>query len=249
MKRKRNITLLTVCFLLAGSLSAQHATRDFIYLTANTGYSSLSRPQSAYKVTCPGGINDGIGLGFQMHHNHFTFSIGAEYYNNILSNVSAEEIHEVPKGMTEILHDINLNIPILIGGEFGKFYFKTGILPSFNLYGEGIVVGPAFNDHSVVWDTKDMISVRYNHTFQLFGRFELGGAFGTFTPFDYPIQPRARFYLGGYVDFGFLNYKVKQYQGSYSDKIPYVACNEAADDKVFPFSVGLRFSCLFNVSK
>lgn len=260
MKKQKTFFLMMCCMMIAGCLSAQHPTRHFFSLNGGLGFTTSFRTQSALNVNCLGGMTDNVGIGYQLHHNHFTFGVGLEYDNSIFGYSSGEDISfalvTVPKGTTEVLHDMRLNIPVMLGGEFGKFYFKAGVAPSISLYGRGSVLGPALNDHSVVWDAEDIERVPYTRDLQLLGRVEIGGSFGNFVAFDNPLQPRARFYLGAYLDFGFLNDNVKEHKGSYiqnayaaSSSVPYIVSNESRNDKAMPFSIGLRFTCLFNLAK
>ena len=255
MKKQRIITLLVSCMMFAGCLSAQHTTRHFISLNGSNGYVNTVRPQPALPVGCLGGSSNTIGLGYQLHYNHLIFSAGMEYDNSVLCNASKEEIifllppGRFPDGMTEILHTMNLNFPVMLGGQFGKFYFKAGVVPSVTVYGDGAVIGPALNEHSVVWEDEEIVHYRYKRIPQLYGRFEIGGSFGKFTSFDDPSQPKARFYLGAYVDYGVMKDIPSQGIGSYTNFVPYAISNEGNNDVSIPLNIGLRFTCLFHVGK
>lgn len=254
---KKSFILLICCMITLGSINAQHPTRHFISLSRGSAYSNTVRVQPSLPVVCLGGISDNIGLGYQLHHNHFTFGVGVEYDNTIMANMSTEDIttvgflhyNTIEKGMTELLHNMSFNFPVMLGGEFGKFYFKAGVAPSLSVYGNGGVIGPALNDNSEVWDYEDIHQYRYNRDFQLYARFELGGSFGEFTSFDELVQPKARFYLGAYVDYGIFEEGPKKSIGSYAHYVPYAISDEAFHDVTIPLNVGLRFTCLFNVSK
>ena len=248
--------MMMACLMAVGCLNAQHATRHFVSITSGFGYVNTIRPNPALPVKGLGGATENIGVGYQLHHNHLTFGVGVEYDNSISCNVSQEEIAyigyqpmpHIEKGMTEMLHNMNINIPIMLGGEFGKFYFKAGVVPAFSVYGKGAVIGPAFNENSVVWDKEDIQSYRYTRIPQIYGRFEIGGSFGSFTSFDDPNQPRARFYLGAYADCGIMKDKPKQ-TFSYYPVVPYAICYNGSFDMSIPINVGLRFTCLLNVGK
>ena len=169
-----------------------------------------------------------------------------------MTNYSKEPIvignANVPQGMLELLGNGHVNIPTMIGGEFGKFYFKLGVVPSFNLLNGTTVIGPVLNsENPKPYENTNLML--YKNPFQLFGRIELGGSFGNPTPYEDPIQPKARFYLGGYVDFGFTNDLPTNPRGSYSPRIPYAVSTQNMSDKVHQVSVGLKFSCLLNFAK
>lgn len=256
MKQKRTLTLMMACLMFVGCLRAQHATRHFISLNGSSGYVNTIRPNPALPILGLGGLSDNIGLGYQLHHNHLIFSVGVEFDNSLMVNTSKEEIvflvpsGRFPKGMTEVLHTMNLNFPVMLGGQFGNFYFKAGVVPSATIYGNGAVIGPVLNDeHSVVWDKQDIVRYRYSRILQYYGRLELGGSFGSFTSFDDPQQPKARFYLGAYMDYGLMKDIPSQGIGSYTNFVPYAISNEGHNDVSIPINIGLRFTCLFHVGK
>lgn len=254
MEQKKSFILLMACLMLAGCLSAQHPTRHFISLTGGVGYVNTIRPNPALPVYGIGGAGENIGVGYQLHHNHLTFGVGVELGHSMSCNVSLDEIPYVgyqpqPKveaGMTEALYNMDINIPIMLGGEFGHFYFKAGVVPSFSIYGKGAVFGPIFNENPDVLD--EIHAYRYTRIPQFYGRFEIGGSFGNFTSFDDPSQPRARFYLGAYADLGFMKDKPKQDLGTYP-AVPYAISYQGSNDVSIPINIGLRFTCLLHVGK
>lgn len=253
MKQRKTLTLLMACLMFAGCLSAQHATRHFISLTGSDAYMNSFRPQPACDVLTLGGVGGTVGVGYQLHHNHFIFNVGLEFENSLLSNIAINDIrfdptHIVKKGTTELLLNVNMNIPIMVGGEFGHFYFKAGVVPSLNVLGGGAVIG-VINSNPQILDFDDIVAYRYMKIPQVYGRFEIGGSFGNFTPFDNPEQPRARFYLGVYMDMGLMKDRPKQAVGSYADYVPYAISNEAYNDVAIPVNIGLRFTCLFHLGK
>ena len=255
MNRKSTVVLATICLLGIFSLSAQkHTVRNFLSLNANTAYTGQVRFDSHYDFNPFIGGNENIGIGYQLYANHFTLSIGAEIGATVMTNYSNEPItignRHIPEGMLELLGNGHVNIPTLIGGEFGKFYFKVGVVPSFNLLNGATILGPVLNPENPDF-YENTTKYLYSNPFQLFGRFEIGGSFGRFTPFDDPDQPKARFYLGGYVDFGFTNDQAKVARGSYANRnrVPYALSNQGLYDEVSQLSVGLRFTCLLNCAK
>ena len=242
------------CLMFAGCLSAQHATRHFLSLTGSDAYMNSIRPQPACDVLTLGGVGGTLGVGYQLHHNHFTFNVGLEFENSLLCNMATNNItfgpeRVVNKGTTELLLNVNMNIPIMVGGEFGHFYFKAGVVPTLNVFGAGAIIGVASRSNPQIIDVQDIATYRYMKIHQIYGRFEIGGSFGNFTPFDNSEQPRARFYLGAYMDMGLMKDRPKQAVGSYADYVPYAISNEGYNDVAIPVNIGLRFTCLFHLGK
>lgn len=258
MNKKISLILLTVCLFEVFNVNAQNAVRNFMYVNGSLGYSGQMRAKSNFNFQPFIGGCDNIGLGYQLYANHFTFSIGAEGGATVMTNYSDEEIvnyynNNIPKGMLELIGNTHVNTPIMLGGEFKKFYFKVGVVPSFNLLNAATIIGPVLNpDNPQTYEiTKKVL---FKNPIQLYGRFEIGGSFGKFTPFEDFAQPTARFYLGGYVDFGFTNDTEKNWKngnegrGHYGS-IPYACSYEGFNDVVHQFSVGLRFTCLLNFAR
>lgn len=252
MNKKITLILLAVCLLGVFSLSAQKPVRSFLSLNASTAYTGQARFESHYDFKPFMGGSENFGLGYQLYAYHFTFSIGAEIGASVITNYSNEPItigkKTMPEGTLELLGNGHISIPTMIGGEFGKFYFKVGVVPSFNILNGATVLGPILNPDNPS-SYEDPVKRLYQNPFQLFGRFEIGGSFGHFTPFENPEQPIARFYLGGYVDFGITKDMPVVSRGHFSRTVPYGISDEGYQDILHQLSVGLRFTCLLNFAK
>ena len=252
MNKRSTLIFLAVCLLSIFSLSAQKTVRNFFSVNASLAYTGQMRFESNYNFKPYMGGSNNYGIGYQLYANHFTFSLGAEIGASVITNYSGEMItigkKDIPEGMLELLGNGHVSIPTMIGGEFKKFYFKMGVVPSFNILNAATIIGPVLNpdDPHAYETTKKLL---YKNPFQLYGRFEIGGSLGHFTPFEDPAQPKARFYLGGFIDFGITKDMPRYSRGSYAKKIPYAISDQGYLDKVRQVSVGLRFTCLINCSK
>lgn len=252
MKKKSTFSLIAICLLGIFSLSAQKTVKSFLYVDGSTAITCQTRFNSHYNISPFFGGSDNVGLGYKLYANHFIFSIGAEFGASVFTNYSEEPIvngnKRIPQGMLELLGNGHVSIPTLIGGEFGKFYFKLGVVPSLNLLNGATVIGPVLNNENPEPYESPTLML-YRNPFQLYGRIELGGSFGKFTPYDEPLQPKARFYLGGYVDFGLTKDLPTVARDSYGPRMPYAVSTENMADNVRQMSVGLRFSCLLNCAR
>ena len=255
MNKKTTFILATIFLLGIFSLSAQkHTVRHFFSLNASTAYTGQHRFDSHYDFNPFLGGNGNIGIGYQLYANHFTFSIGGEIGATVMTNYSNVPItignKHIPQGMLELLGNGHVNFPTMFGGEFNILYFKVGVVPSFNILNAATIIGPVLNQENPS-SYEHTVKYLYKNPFQLFGRFEIGASLGRFTPFDDPNQPKTRFYLGGYVDFGFTNDQAKVSRGSYANRnrIPYALSDQGHYDKISHISVGLRFTCLFYCAK
>ena len=252
MNKKIPLVLLAVCLIGGGNLNAQKPIRNFLSLNASTAYTCQARMESHYDFKPFLGGSENFGIGYQLYAYHFIFSIGAEIGASVITNYSNEPItignRHIPEGMLELLGNGHISLPTMIGGEFGKFHFKVGVVPSFNLLNGVTVIGPVLNqDNPSAYENP--AKFLYENPFQLFGRIEIGGSFGHFTSFENIEQPRSRFYLGGYADFGFTKDMPATSRGSYSRNVPYAISNQGYKDILHQIQVGLRFTCLFNLAK
>ena len=252
MNKKSTLILLAICLLGVFNLSAQKKVRSFLSLNTSTSCTSQMRFESHYNFKPYWGGSENIGIGYQLYANHFTFSIGTEIGATVMTNYSNETIKigkkTIPEGTLELLGNGHLHFPVMIGGEFKKFYFKLGVVPAYNILNAATIIGPVLNPENP-HPYKTTKKLLYQNPFQLYGRFEIGGSFGKFIPFEDPEQPKARFYLGGFVDFGITKDMPKVSRGSYKNRIPYGISDQGYQDVLHQLSVGLRFTCLLNCAK
>jgi hypothetical protein len=252
MNKRLALILLAACLLSLFSLSAQKTVRNYFSINASLAYTGQMRFESNYIFKPYMGGSNNYGIGYQLYANHFTFSLGAEIGASVITNYSGEPItigkKHIPEGTLELLGNGHVSFPTMFGGEFNKFYFKVGVVPSFNVLNAATIIGPILNpDNPQPYEnTKKLL---FKNPFQLYGRFEIGGSVGKFTPFEDTDQPTARFYLGGFVDFGITKDMPRYSRGSYAKGIPYAISDQGYLDKVRQFSVGLRFTCLVNGAK
>ena len=95
-------------------------------------------------------MNTNLGIDYRIFHNNFLFSVGVEGMYELNTNRMENHDEAIPMIDTEgdlfqmhlhvdksrdLSHMVNLNIPLLMGGEWGRFYFMIGPKFSINLYG------------------------------------------------------------------------------------------------------------------
>ena len=194
MNKKITLILLVICLLGVFSLSAQKPVRSFLSLNASTASTGQIRFTSHYNFSPFFGGSENLGIGYQLYANHFTFSIGTEIGASAITNFSKEPItigkKTIPEGTLELLGNGHMNFPVMIGGEFNKFYFKLGVVPAYNILNAATIIGPVLNpeDPHPYKTTKKLL---YQNPFQLYGRVEIGGSFGGKNDFAYLTSAQA----------------------------------------------------------
>ena len=246
MNKRIKMTALTICLLTGACLHAtaqessetKSAVQHSLMVGAQLNYASLMRStmeSSRLDVNPWLGSAPGIGVGYHLYKNHFTFDVSGEMEYGVYTNRSGSDIVmgsvTVPGGTTEMIQNMNVDFPVMLGAEFGRFHFKIGAVPSLCVYG----TCARTEDGSTQYEVSRIPQLR--------GRMEIGGQVGASS------DGKVCYQLAGYGDFGVLNERPMQRKGSYADGVPYHIADESTADKVHNLTVGLRFTCLFNFSK
>ena len=238
MKDKTKILAVAVCLLTAVTAFAKAPYEHRMTVSAQLGYATMLRStlETAPLDVRPWlGAAPAVGVGYQLKQGHFTFDLGCEMEYGVYTNRSRSAVTigatTVPQGTTEMIQNLNINIPILFGGEWGKFYFKVGAGPSFCAYGTGSLTGAGAKAYKV------------SRVPQLRCHGEVGGQVGQSS------DGMARYLLAAYADYGVLNERPLQRKGSYADGVPYHVSDESTADKLNGLHVGVKFTCVLDFSK
>lgn len=164
----RHIThiLVAILVLLTASerMSAQtrrqkrDSGRDFIYLSTSLAAQGLMANTPELKSKAGAAVS--LGFGYRGYRNHFIYSVGLEgRYGNYNLEVPGLEsamtglydmdghfglpgepytLHAILGSRTEYMHAAQLQVPLLIGGEWGHWYFMAGAKGDFSLYGSAL---------------------------------------------------------------------------------------------------------------
>lgn len=209
---------------------------NFVSLHGDLGYSALlhsmpNQPPAA-------GMNTNIGADYRLFYNNFLFSVGIEgmYELNVNRIAKIDEVirmrdtegqefnmHVRVDKARDLSHMVNLNIPLLFGGEWGRFYFMVGPKLSLNFYGSASSTSE-FTTYGEYDEYYDDFSNMHNHQFSsgqvtgsgvipvkwnmnVMAHFEIGARVNhMFKHKQFRINPdKVRMYLAAYVDFGVLN--------------------------------------------
>lgn len=239
----RRIIFIVFAMLLCVSASAftslTSETYHFVSLHGDAGYSSLLHTIAGQKPAV--GMNTNIGADYRLFHNNFLLSVGVEGMYELNANqldaldvsipmMDTEgdlfDMHVLVNKSRDLTHMINLNIPLLVGGEWGRFYFLVGPKVSLNLYGatSSTAQVTTYGEYDRYYDDfYDML----NHQFvtgqamssgtmplqwnmNVMAHLELGGRINHMFKYkQFRTNPdKVRMYLAAYVDFGLLNLHV-----------------------------------------
>lgn len=236
--------------------------RHFISIDGSIGYASLFSDSVGIQPGAGTAIN--IGVGYRLFHNNFLFSVGAEGYYMLnaysMSDVNLTTDMIDTEGMPfrmianvtdgrDLCHFFSVNIPILFGMEYRRFYFLAGPKIAYNIRSmgqanaEGILttkgdyeryIGEFENMPNHFFSTEKIQSsapeVSWNEqNLDILAHIEIGGRLGEVsfqTGADVP-NPQRRYYLAFYLDYGLRNIRTSapahsrlECQQSSSDQAP-----------------------------
>lgn len=237
--------------------------------------------ENADNVASKGRLGGGLGIGYEWNRERFLLQTGVDF-SCLGSNWQVEPfVHEVPMvdsegdAFTGRFHfnenrDINtlgyLNIPLLVGGQFGRFYFLAGGKAGLNLFGtsrvENVVNATAVYDE-FIGEFEDMPNhglseqlAEADYAVQMGVNVAVSAELG-WTWLPAPEKKSQWIYrLGFVVDYGVLNVL----PGGASEEMvlalsdaPYrpvlnslARTSQFAGSAVHPFFVGVKFTALFN---
>ncbi len=219
----------------------------FISIDGSFGYASLTNDSPDLKAGQ--GMATNIGVGYRFFYNTFLLSTGVEGYyllnTQSMYDVKAQSSFNIypfpspkekdPLAVTlylnttdgsDICHSINLNIPILLGMEYKRFYFLVGPKFSVNFWGQAktqatVTASGDFSSQFIMPQgmvndiTTRNFGPRYVESggaikwdWDVIAHVEVGGRFVRELLFqsgaDIP-KPRQRYYLALYIDYGIKN--------------------------------------------
>lgn len=261
----------------------------FLSVDGAIGYASLTNNSEALQSGL--GVAANVGIGYRVYYNRFLFSTGIEGYylynthsmNDVQRQLNMIDTEGMPFTLladatngSDVCHTISLNLPILFGGEFRRFYFLLGPKVSYNIFGQA--------ESSAMLTTKGQYE-RYigvfedmpNHQLQtrlttsgkqpllwnidILAHIELGARLGDLffmTGADVP-KSNQRFYIALYADYGILNIRNSTSMGDRlgyretTDKgvefymTPAMMCNELYEAKIHQYQVGVKATFLFEL--
>lgn len=285
---------ITVVFLLTGTVvsAATHLLPDqhhFISVTGAIGYASHTNNVAG--IESGSGVNVSVGAGYRLLRNSFLFSAGIEANYGSMAYSTADYSCQLDmidtEGMpflmnadasngSDICQAINLNIPVLAGGEFHRFYFLAGPVVSVNL--RGTTSAKAMLTTTGDYDRYiDQFENMPNHGFStvplssgtetvsfrmdILAHAEIGLRLGKIysqTGADVP-KPQQRYYIALYADYGLLNihrnathgnrlsYSETDSQGLQFNLTPVLLSTELKEAQIHQFGVGIKMTFLFEL--
>ena len=236
---KRIVIILFVvlsCVRASAFTRLTDETYHFVSLHGDLGYSMLLH--SIAGQTPATGMNTNIGFDYRLHHNNFLFSAGVEGMYELNANkldkldvsipmIDTEgeqfDMHVLVDKSKDISHMVNLNVPLLVGGEWGRFYFLIGPKISLNLYGSTSSSAQVTtygeydryyddfydmpNHQFVTGQQMSSANIPLKWNMNVLAHLEIGGRVNhMYKHKQFRLNPdMVRMYVAGYVDFGVLN--------------------------------------------
>lgn len=211
-------------------------TTSFLTLHGDLGYSALLHTIDGRKPSA--GMNANIGFDYRLFHNNFLFSVGVEGMYDLNAN-RMENHDEVIRMMDtegdvfnmhvhvdksrDLAHMVNLNFPILFGGEWSRFYMLVGPKVSINVYGatSSNALITTYGEYERYYDDfyempnhqfssnqkmgSGTLPMKWN--FNIMAHLEAGARFShMYKHQQFRLHPdKVRMYIAAYIDLGVLN--------------------------------------------
>ncbi len=120
----------------------------YLTLNGNLGFASLLNSIEGQPVSP--GMDTELGIGYRVFYNDFVFATNIALSYNLYSSshrmvnthidmLDTEgdpfKMHVYVNNGKDLTHALNLNLPLLVGGEWGRFYFLVGPKFAYNVYG------------------------------------------------------------------------------------------------------------------
>ena len=283
------ISMLAWCTCACAFTALAPEKAHFVSLHGDLGYSTLLHNIQGRKPSP--GMNFNIGVDYRLHYNNFLFSAGVEGLYELHSNpldamdfalpmVDTEgdlfNMHVIVDKSSDLSHMVNLNIPLLVGGEFGRFYFLVGPKVSLNMYGAASSKAEftTYGEYERYYDDfYDMPNHQFEsgHVMQsgtlplkwnmnVMAHLELGARVNhMYRRKAFRLNPdRIRMYLALYADYGLLNLHT---QGSGAPAFEYRETDEGVKFFIQPMllstmsdnavinnlSIGIKYTIAFEL--
>lgn len=263
----------------------------FVSFDAAMAYSSLFNTSDTLKSGM--GVSPYLGVGYRLLYSNFLFATGLEahYLYNAYSTSGAKRsinmldtegdpfrLHVDATDGNDWVHAVNLNIPLLLGMEYRRFYFLVGPKFSLNVGNEmqtkATVVTSATYDQYIgtfenmpnhMLDTYPVESKNLSADWDLdiITHLEVGMRLGDVsfeTGADVP-KPKQRFYIALFADYGLLNLNRAEAKYSRLDYeqvagqplriflTPALMSKEYSGVRVNQWSVGVKATVLLELPK
>ncbi|MBQ9705583.1 MAG: hypothetical protein IJV55_05280 [Paludibacteraceae bacterium] len=277
------------CMLLLAvfvSLYTHAQQAHYVALRTEAAFASLTDnvPSTAFAS----GVGVGIGADWMFRHKQFLFSAGIMLSPSFTFTPVADAREDLPAMDTEgeqFLYHVELSrrrdavyrleasVPLMVGAQFGKFYFMAGPQLSLPLLSVG-TVDALLNTSGIYERAAQPFEGMDNHAFLqdyesrtvnqsvpllpgISARIEIGGEITPVTRetgYDV-LHPRHRCYLAFFATYGFLNRHTNVSKGAVFSqenqqgiqmKINHIYTSDAAlGCRLTDLTVGLRFTVLF----
>lgn len=282
---KKPIIVLSV--ILCSIISASAQNKHFISIWGAGGYAAMLDNVEETNPALGGGGS--VGFGYELQRRNFIFNVGVEGnyektvndIKNTTTNIDMVDTEGDPFVYNCLFNNrkdanqlANVNVPVMVGAQFGKFYFLVGGKVGFNLYGKGeaasdmtatgtypqfIGVFENMPNHSFTssyYSSQSGVSFKPNAAASCELGFRLGGHSNE-TGFDVP-KHKTQYRLGVFADYGITNMHKNVSNGDLLTCAPgttglditlnnvYIS-NLAMDKKINNLFVGVKFTILFKL--
>jgi len=266
-------------------------TVHFVAIHGDLGYAGLLHTMQGRKPSS--GVNTNVGVDYRLYHNNFLFSAGVEgmyaLYANKMDKLDVElpmidtegdlfNMHVHVDESRDVAHMVNVNIPLLFGGEWERFYFMVGPKLSLNMYGATASNAKVttYGEYEQYYDdfydmtnhqfisgqrmSSETLKMKWN--FNIMAHAEIGARIGhMFKHKQFRTNPdKIRMYIAVYTDFGILNihadaggkpiFDYRETENGLQFYSQPLMMSNLADNEIFRnLHVGIKFTVAFELPK
>lgn len=295
MRRSARI-IVSICLCwLWGLLPVHGASRlnpeihHFVDVWGGVGYMGWLHSMEGTKPFS--GVAPSVGVGYRLVYNRFIFQTGVEgqftWTKGHIADIERQEwmndwdipnepfrMHIRVYDCTDVNKTVNLQVPIMMGYEYGRFYGLAGVTVGMSLYGNAtssaamqttgeydayIGIMEEIPNHG--FETKELTSgdCSFRMGPYLMAHMEAGARLDKFKRYKgFNVKNHTyRVYLGVYAEYSVLNAHNSTSNGSMvgldlnhgvqAKLTPFMLCDEMKSGKVNPLTVGIKCTMLFEL--
>ncbi len=230
--------ILSLFVVLLGTQATWAAVDHFVTVTGQVGEHSWITTTEVVNSNSSFGIGGGVGVHYELQQKHFLFTAGADINPSysIFSlrpyQTSFDDVDTENDAMTYTYYfderkdaytNLAVHVPVLVGGQFDKFYFLVGAKVSLSMFGRSSATAVVrsegaykqfigtfrdMDEHAYFSDYLAANKAPLSFNFNVLASAEIGLRLGDgykATGFGYKEKRKIQYRIALFADYGVLN--------------------------------------------